>query len=119
MSNKQRHFQMRAAPRLHRLQLRMGRNAMAIYQDLVYQHGFGGAFNSVKRFVAPLRHKAPEQFDRMSFLPGEEVQVDYCEGAPTRVVRSCWLNAFNRAGLVTVFALVLLHKFVTLSPYDE
>ena len=55
----------------------------------------------------------------MSFLPGEEVQVDYGEGAPTRVVRACWLNAFNRAGLVTVFALVMLHKFVTLSPYDE
>ena len=50
---------MRVAPRLHRLQLRLGRNAMAIYKDLVYQYGVGGAFNSVKRFVAPLRNKAP------------------------------------------------------------
>jgi transposase len=66
-------------------QLRLRRNAMAIYQDLVDHHGFAGQYNSVKRFVARLRHKAPEQFDRLSFLPGEEMQVDYGEGAPTRV----------------------------------
>jgi transposase len=66
-------------------QLRLRRNAMAIYQDLVDSHGFAGRYNSVKRFVARLRHKEPEQFDRLSFLPGEEMQVDYGEGAPTRV----------------------------------
>ena len=66
-------------------QLRLGRNAMAIYQDLVDQHGFEAAYNSVKRFCAKLRHKAPEQFDRLAFAPGEEMQVDYGEGAPTRV----------------------------------
>ena len=32
-----------------------------------------------------LRHREPEQFDRLEFLPGEEMQVDYGEGAPTRV----------------------------------
>ncbi len=66
-------------------QLRLGRNATAIYQDLVDLYGFDGAYNSVKRFVAQLRHKEPEQFDRLSFAPGEEMQVDYGEGAPTRV----------------------------------
>jgi transposase len=66
-------------------QLRLKRNAMAIYQDLVDQHGFAGQYNSVKRFCAKLRHKEPEQFDRLSFLPGEEMQVDYGEGAPTRM----------------------------------
>ena len=58
---------------------------MAIYQDLVDLHGFTGAYNSVKRFVAKLRHVEPAQYDRLSFLPGEEMQVDYGEGAPTRV----------------------------------
>jgi len=48
-------------------------------------NGFDGAYNSVKRFAAQLRHKEPEQFDRLSFAPGEEMQVDYGEGAPTRV----------------------------------
>ena len=66
-------------------QLRLKRNAMSIYQDLVDQHGFAGQYNSVKRFCAKLRNKEPEQFDRLSFLPGEEMQVDYGEGAPTRV----------------------------------
>lgn len=66
-------------------QLRLRRNAMAIYQDLVDRHGFTGAYNSVKRFVGKLRHREPEQFDRLAFLPGEEMQVDYGEGALTRV----------------------------------
>jgi len=67
-------------------QLRLKRNAMAIYQDLVDQHGFSGAYNSVKRFAAKLRTVEPQQFDRLAFLPGEEMQVDYGEGAPTRVL---------------------------------
>ncbi len=66
-------------------QLRLRRNAMAIYQDLVDRHGFAGAYNSVKRFVAKLRIIEPVQFDRLSFLPGEEMQLDYGEGAPTRM----------------------------------
>ena len=69
-------------------QLRLKRNATAIFQDLVDRHGFGGGYNSVKRFVATLRRKEPEQFDRLSFLPGEEMQVDYGEGAPTLVAGS-------------------------------
>ena len=66
-------------------QLRLGRNAVAIYQELVDEHGFAGRYNSVKRFVGRLRVRAPEQFDRLSFAPGEEMQVDYGEGAPTLV----------------------------------
>jgi hypothetical protein len=62
-------------------QLRLRRNAMAIYQDLVDRFGFTGAYNSVKRFAGKLRQREPEQFDRLNFLPGEEMQVDYGEGA--------------------------------------
>ena len=64
-------------------QIRLGRNAMAIYQDLVDQHGFASRYNSVKRFCRSLRQTEPAQFDRLEFLPGEEAQVDYGEGAPT------------------------------------
>jgi hypothetical protein len=35
--------------------LSKGRNAMAIWQDLVDQHGFGGSYESVKRYVRKLR----------------------------------------------------------------
>lgn len=64
-------------------QLRLGRNAMSIYQDLVEQFGFTHRYNSVKRFVRGLKRKDPHQYDRLEFLPGEESQVDYGTGAPT------------------------------------
>ena len=66
-------------------QLRLRRNYTAIYQDLVDRFGFTGSYNSVKRFAGRLRQREPEQFDRLEFAPGEEAQVDYGEGAPTRV----------------------------------
>ena len=65
-------------------QVRLKRNAQAIYQDLVDQFGFSARYNSVKRFVRGLRRVDPEQFDRLEFAPGEEAQVDYGEGALTR-----------------------------------
>jgi transposase len=65
-------------------QIRLGRNAVAIYQDLVDHHDFKHRYNSVKRFVRALKRKEPEQFDRLEFLPGEEAQVDYGQGAPSR-----------------------------------
>ena len=64
-------------------QIRLGRNATAIYQDLVDQHGFTSRYNSVKRFCRSLKKTEPAQFDRLEFLPGEEAQVDYGEGALT------------------------------------
>ena len=63
----------------------LGRNAVSIYQDLVEAHGFTHAYNSVKRFVATLKARAPERFDVLEFLPGEEAQVDYGQGALTLV----------------------------------
>ncbi len=64
-------------------QVRLSRNAMAIYQDLVEQFSFTHRYNSVKRFVRGLKRKDPEQYDRLEFLPGEEAQVDYGQGAKT------------------------------------
>jgi transposase len=64
-------------------QVRLGRNAMAIYQDLVECFAFEHKYNSVKRFVRCLKKKSPKQYDRLEFLPGEEAQVDYGQGALT------------------------------------
>jgi len=64
-------------------QVGLGRNAMAIYQDLVERFGFAHKYNSVKRFVRGLKKKDPKQYDRLEFLPGEEAQVDYGTGALT------------------------------------
>jgi len=71
-------------------QVQLGRNAVSIYQDLVEQHAFGHRYNSVKRFVARLRARAPERFDVLEALPGEEAQVDFGRGAPTRTPRGTY-----------------------------
>lgn len=64
-------------------QVALGRNAMAIYQELVDTHGFTHGYLSVRRFVGKLKKVTPERYDRLEFLPGEEAQVDYGLGAPT------------------------------------
>lgn len=64
-------------------QVTLGRNAQAIYQDLVEQHGFEHRYNSVKRFVRRLRVRDPVRFDVLESEPGEEAQVDFGLGAPT------------------------------------
>jgi transposase len=61
-----------------------GRNAVAIYQDLVEHHGYPGAYNAVKRFVGKLRPRDPKISCRFETEPGQEAQVDYGEGAPMR-----------------------------------
>ncbi len=61
-----------------------GRNAVAIYQDLVEHHGYHGAYNAVKRFVGKLRPRDPKISCRSETGPGQEAQVDYGEGALTR-----------------------------------
>jgi transposase len=65
-------------------QVRLGRNAQSIYQDLVEAHGFTHRYNSVKRFVRTLKRREPERFDVLESLPGEEAQVDLGLGALTR-----------------------------------
>jgi transposase len=64
-------------------QVVLGRNATAIYQDLVEQFGFPHRYNSVKRFVRTLKAGDPERFDVLETLAGEEAQVDLGQGAPT------------------------------------
>ena len=66
-------------------QVTLGRNAMSIYQDLEENFGFTHRYNSVKRFVARLKAREPERFDVLDALPGEEAQVDFGLGAPTRL----------------------------------
>lgn len=61
--------------------LSLGRNAMAIWQDLVEDQGFTASYASVKRFVSKLRGtQTPEARVVITTAPGEEAQVDYGEG---------------------------------------
>src|SRR5262249_62250417 len=67
------------------LGLSRGRNAMAIWQDLVDAHGFSARYASVRRFVLKLRgQRTPEAHPIIVTAPGEEAQVDYGDGPMVR-----------------------------------
>ena len=65
--------------------LRVGRNAKAIWQDLVTRHGFAAEYASVKRYVRKQRGvQTPEERVVIETAPGREAQVDYGEGPMVR-----------------------------------
>jgi len=85
--------------------LAKGRNAMAIWQDLVDCHGFGEKYASVKRFVRKLRGSpTPEARVVIETAPGEEAQVDYGTGP---MVRDPHTGKYRRTRL---FVLTLGHS---------
>jgi transposase len=67
------------------LGLLRGRNARAIWQDLVDGHGFPAGYQSVRRFLHKLRGSpTPEARVVIETAPGEEAQVDYGSGPMVR-----------------------------------
>ncbi len=67
------------------LGLSRGRNAMAIWQDLVSEASFTGGYQSVRRFVGKLRGTQVAQAHPVIITaPGEEAQVDYGTGPMVR-----------------------------------
>jgi transposase len=61
-----------------------GRNAKAIWQDLVDSHSFSASYQSVQRFIGKLHRVAPEARAVIETAPGEEAQVDYGSGPMVR-----------------------------------
>src|SRR5919106_508449 len=62
-----------------------GDSAQVIYQHLVERYGYVGSYDSVKRYVRHLKVSIPKLVvGVMHHAPGEEAQVDYFQGAPTR-----------------------------------
>ena len=79
------------------LALSKGRNAKAIWQDLVDTRGFSGSYQSVKRFLRNLRGKSsPEACAVIETTPGEESQVDYGSGP---LVRDAETGKYRRTRL--------------------
>ena len=86
-------------------ELAKGRNAMAIWQDLVDGHSFAGRYASVKRFVRKLcGSPAPEARVVIETAPGEEAQVDYGTGP---LVRDPQSGKYRRTRL---FVMTLGHS---------
>src|SRR5215831_2232843 len=80
------------------LGLSRGRNAMAIWQDLVADSGFRGSYQAVKRFVRTLRGNQPTHARAVIItVPEEEVQVDYGSKGP--MVRDAQTGKFRRTRL--------------------
>ncbi len=75
----------RAASRLpSRGELNKGRNGVAIYQDCVQHRGYTGSYDAIKRLIRKLRKdELPKISCRFETAPGQEMQVDYGEGALT------------------------------------
>ena len=77
--------------------LSRGRNAKAIWQDLVDGYGFTGAYQSVKRFIRKFRgRQLPEACAVIETAPGEEIQVDYGSGP---MVRDAHTGKYRRTRL--------------------
>jgi transposase len=62
--------------------LQAGLSARRIFQDLQTEKSYSGGYESVKRFVRALSAVAPLPFRRIETAPGEEMQVDFGQGAP-------------------------------------
>ena len=89
-----------------------GRNAMAIWQDLVDDHGFSHSYQSVGRFMKKLRgERVREAHPVIETAPGEEGQVDYGGDGP--MVLDAKTKKYRRMRLF-VFTLGCSRKSVRL-----
>ena len=77
------------------LGLSRGRNARAIWQDLVSDYNFDRGYQSVRGFVYKLRGaEVPQAKAVILTVPGEEAQVDYGTG---RLLRDPESGKYRRA----------------------
>lgn len=81
---------------------RAGLSVQRIYQDLVAEHQFAGSYHAVRRFL--LRKLGQEElpFRRMECEPGEELQVDFGQGA--------WVVENGKRRKTHLFRCVLSHS---------
>jgi transposase len=85
------------------VKVEQGLSAQRIWQDLVGEHGFPHQYHSVRRFVSKLTATTPLPFRRLECGPGEEVQVDFGQGA--------WVHTpEGKRRRPHVFRLVLSHS---------
>ena len=79
-----------------------GVSATRIHQDLVAEHGFTGSYESVKRCVRRLVAQLALPYRRLECAPGEEMQVDFGQGA--------WIEADGKRRRPHLFRAVLSHS---------
>ena len=81
-----------------------GIQGTTIYDALVRNHGFGGSYSAVRRFLQGIDSRTPKATVRLEFAPGEAAQVDFGAGP---------LIADERTGELLkswVFVMTLCHS---------
>lgn len=79
-----------------------GLSAQRLHQDLVAEHGFTGGYDAVKRYVRRLAQEVQPPFRRMECAPGQELQVDFGQGA--------WVSQEGKRRRTHLFRCVLSHS---------
>ena len=79
-----------------------GLSVQRIYQDLVVEHQFAGSYHAVRRFVLRQHGGAELPFRRMECEPGQELQVDFGQGA--------WVVENGKRRKTHLFRCVLSHS---------
>ena len=79
-----------------------GLSATRIHQDLITDHGFAGSYESVKRCVRTVARDLVLPYRRMECAAGEEMQVDFGQGA--------WIEADGKRRRPHLFRAVLSHS---------
>ena len=82
--------------------LQAGLSAQRLFQDLTAEHGFTGSYQSVKRFARQLGATAELPFRRMECAPGEQLQIDFGQGA--------WIETDGKRRRPHLFRAVLSHS---------
>lgn len=82
--------------------LERGLTMQRIFQDLCSEHGFTGSYESVKRFVRRVAAATALPYRRMECAPGEQMQVDFGQGA--------WIEADGKRRRPHLFRAVLSHS---------
>ena len=90
---------LRAASELHRDRGRQGTQCGRYLPRSGRHHGYTGSYDAIKRFARKLRKREPKISCRFETEPGQEMQVDYGEGALTRDPRT---GRYRRPRLFTL-----------------
>ena len=83
--------------------IEQGLTAQRIYQDLVSDYGFMAKYHSVRRYVGVLLESKELPVRRMEVAAGQEMQIDYGQGARCKDHTGQWRKTY-------VFRLVLSHS---------
>jgi transposase len=79
-----------------------GLSVQRIYQDLVREHQFTGSYHAVRRYVLRRQGAVNLPFRRMECSPGQELQIDFGQGA--------WIVEGGKRRRTHLFRGVLSHS---------